>query len=109
MTIGFSVTIINDFCHALQIIENETFSLIISDFDMPIINGALLAEKVRALKITVPILILSGRADLVPKDIGPANSLLHKDSGVSALLATVKRLLQSEDIVPRIESASLRD
>ena len=45
---------------ALNILQKQHFKLIISDIDMPQIDGITLAEKIRQLQIDTPILFMSG-------------------------------------------------
>ena len=49
---------------ALILIENQPIDLVIADYAMPKVNGAQLAECIQAARPALPVLIVSGYADL---------------------------------------------
>jgi CheY-like chemotaxis protein len=61
---GHDVTEAHDGAEALEVIETGTFDLLISDMNMPRLNGLGLAKAVREkLNLELPILMLSSRCD----------------------------------------------
>ena len=57
---GFDVTATSDGAKALKILENNKFKMIISDFNMPAMNGVELAIKVRERHSGTPVVLLTG-------------------------------------------------
>jgi len=57
---GFDVTATSDGAKALEILENNKFKMIISDFNMPAMNGVELAIKVRERHSGTPVVLLTG-------------------------------------------------
>ncbi len=61
--LGFDVKIAFDGAQALEMIQFEEFDLIISDIDMPYINGIELGQILRSLNIMTKIIYMSGAAE----------------------------------------------
>lgn len=67
---GYSVTACYDGAEALSAFGNGQYDMIISDIMMPNLDGFGLAEKVRELNTTVPILFMSALDDKPSKQYG---------------------------------------
>ena len=82
---------------ALQILEQQTVDLVITDYRMTPINGLELIDRLRKNSILVPVILLTGFADnlgLRPESTG-ANVVLQKSADeLATLLRHIKRLLQ---------------
>ena len=65
LTAGYTVTTAESGIEALNICEanEKTFDLLVTDFNMPQMNGRELAEKIKALGRAVKILFISGYTD----------------------------------------------
>lgn len=65
LTAGYSVTTAENGIEALNICETggKTFDLLVTDFNMPQMNGRELAEKIKASCETVKVLFISGYTD----------------------------------------------
>jgi CheY-like chemotaxis protein len=87
---GYSVMTAESPLRALELAASQRFSLVITDYDMPEMNGLVLASEIRAKGITTPILLLSGRIDAPPKATG-IDDFICKGSGPEALLASVAK------------------
>lgn len=62
--LGHRVSVAESVAQALQLIENEQhFDLVITDMAMPQMNGAQLAQAIRILQPTLPIILATGYAD----------------------------------------------
>jgi DNA-binding NtrC family response regulator len=61
---GFSVTTTPDPRQALRIHATQQFDAAVIDFQMPHLNGAELAKSMKLARPEVPVVILSGLADL---------------------------------------------
>jgi len=74
----------------------DRFDAIITDRDMPGMNGTELAAEVRRRRIGAPIIMLSGRIDLSPSDLADTDASLCKGDGPSRLLRVI------DDVLDRI-------
>lgn len=95
---GYDVTAVVDGLIAYQTLENETFDILISDVEMPRMDGFDLTTKVRANKKTanLPVILITS-----------LNSKEHKEKGieVGANAYIVKSELEQENllnIIPRL-------
>lgn len=57
---GYDVDCVNDGEEAMISIEKDNYSLLITDYEMPRINGIELTKKVRNLSPSMPIIGISG-------------------------------------------------
>ncbi len=103
---GFAVDIVTDGETALRRIElyHEDYDLIILDLTLPKKSGLEICERVRAEKITTPILVLTARMDLGGKvralDLG-ADDYLVKPFSLEELTARIRALLRRPtEIIP---------
>ena len=98
-TAGYDVKIAVDGMEAFTMINNENFDLIVSDIEMPRMNGFELTEKIRADKqfSNLPVIIVtsldSPEDKLKGMDVG-ANAYCVKSSfDQSNLLEIIQRLI----------------
>lgn len=94
---GYSVCVETDSRAALGTVlaRAADFSLIISDFSMPGLNGLQLAERARGAGYTMPFIITSGDTAQIDKSAADrlCVSLLQKPFGCRSLTATVRSIL----------------
>ena len=76
---------------ALHLLSLKDYSLVITDFQMPAMDGNLLTEKIKASYTDLPVIMVSG----TPPDNYKADVLLGKPFKLDILLATIKKLLSS--------------
>ena len=81
---------------ALAALQADTsIRLLVVDFAMPEMNGAALAAKVRPLYLELPILLITGNADLDAVQAAiPGVPMLAKPFGHAQLAAHVGELLK---------------
>lgn len=72
-------------------LPGNRFDLLLSDIDMPIMNGIKLAEKVRRYCPGIHVVLMSGNAE--PKE-HDAHVFLAKPIPMSDLLSTIKRFTE---------------
>ena len=60
---GHTVLLATDGAHAVELMEEHHFDLLLSDIAMPLMDGISLALKVRAARPHVPILLMTGYAN----------------------------------------------
>lgn len=95
---GFDVTDAEDGVDALQKAKSQTFDLVISDINMPNMDGITLVQELRALSEYkfIPILMLTTESSAEKKQAGRsagATGWIVKPFNPDQLLATVKKVL----------------
>ena len=95
---GHQVTEANNGAEALEALKTRTFNLIISDINMPVMDGLTFIKKVRVLaayKFT-PILVLTTEMDPAKKKVAKesgATGWLVKPFDPEQLLNTIRKVL----------------
>jgi chemotaxis protein histidine kinase CheA/CheY-like chemotaxis protein len=99
--VGFAVQSCSDGLEALQWLEsNEPPALMITDVEMPNMDGLTLIDRCRKTGVQIPILVLSSR---LSEDWGKeaqrvgANEFLNKGFTTGELLSTIERLLAPQE------------
>ena len=96
---GFEVTVASDGIEALTHLENEVFDLVLTDVEMPRMNGFELTEHIRAHATlsNVAILILTSLASDADRrrgmDVGADGYIVKSSFDEQSLLAAVDRLV----------------
>lgn len=95
---GHTVTEAPDGQRALEIAKNQTFDLVLTDVNMPVMDGLTLTRELRKLPSyrTTPILVLTTEAGTDKKQEGRAagaTGWLVKPFNPDQLLATTKRVI----------------
>jgi two-component system chemotaxis sensor kinase CheA len=96
---GFDVTVASDGIEALTHLENEVFDLVLTDVEMPRMNGFELTEHIRAHATlsNVAILILTSLASDTDRrrgmDVGADGYIVKSSFDEQSLLAAVDRLV----------------
>jgi CheY-like chemotaxis protein len=95
---GFQVLEVGDGVSALSAVraQNGAISIMVSDYDMPGIDGGILARRVKEQFPTIPILLVSSNADAFDCLFGDA--FLAKPFIPSVLVEVVRRLLPKESL-----------
>jgi two-component system, NtrC family, nitrogen regulation response regulator NtrX len=97
------VTVADNAERALQLIKSQNFDLVFSDVVMPGKNGLTMLENIRSQNITVPVVMMSGQADIekaVKATKLGALDFLEKPISSEKLLLTVENALKLQ----RLES-----
>ena len=96
---GFEVCVAADGIEALEVLESDTFDLVLTDVEMPRMDGFALTEKIRAHPTNghVAILILTSLASDSDRrrgmDAGADGYIVKSAFNEAALLSAVERLL----------------
>jgi EAL domain-containing protein (putative c-di-GMP-specific phosphodiesterase class I) len=93
---GYSVTTARDGKQAMALLEGATFDAIVSDIDMPHMNGIQLLEVVRQREADVPVLLITGNPDLGTAVQAVAHGALQyliKPVNIADLQSAVKRAI----------------
>jgi DNA-binding NtrC family response regulator len=94
---GHEATVCDNAARALELAKERPFDLILSDVVMPVRDGLLLLEDVRAAGITVPVVMMSGQAHIqmaVRATLLGALDFLEKPISTEKLLLTVENALK---------------
>jgi DNA-binding response OmpR family regulator len=89
---GFEVISTPDPAEAVRIVASQRVDLVIFDQFLKGVLGTELAKTMKAMRPTVPILILSGSIDK-PDDLGGADDFMCKTDGPEALIEIGHRLV----------------
>ncbi len=76
---------------ALESLANESFDLVLSDMQMPVMDGVELAQSIRKLNTTIPIILLSS--------VGDDQAKIHRELFSSILTKPVKQNLLFKHIL----------
>lgn len=90
---------------AVQIVEAEELDLILLDFQLPILNGLEVIQKLRQLNKGIPIIMMTGMSEKMEMEIGKfaeVKALLRKPFDISQVLALVEKNIKTEKIQAKI-------
>lgn len=76
----------------LQLFQSEKVDLVIVDYWMPGMNGLAVAAEMKKIKRWVPIIILSGFAELPGEAVGIADRWIIKGHSTEELLHSIRAL-----------------
>lgn len=78
--------------HGLAVLDRAAPDLLLVDFAMPSMNGARMAEVVRARRPDLPIIFASGysETEAIESVVGPSAVMLRKPFGVGDLEAVLR-------------------
>ena len=104
---GYKVTVAKDGLEAWEALQADRFDLLITDQEMPRLDGLGLAAKARLHGLSVPVILMSGSLEAVGQAEGPrfAGALLKPCSG-NLLLKVVERALSQPAVSTQQEEHS---
>ena len=82
---------------ALARLEKQKYDLVISDMQMPLMDGSELLQKMRSMKIKTPVILISAYTAMdMPNGIDTCNfaDVLFKPFESSNLISTINRILK---------------
>lgn len=97
---GYEVTSSYDGVHALKMVQQEHFNLIILDVMLPEMDGITVCETIRLTNTEIPILILSARNTSADRVLGlkkGADDYLTKPFNLEELLLRVNKLIRKSE------------
>jgi len=89
---GFEVVTCSDPKRAVTLVERNKFDLLVTDFDMPGIDGLCFAKQARAADYRGPILMSTGSDRVYGLGICWIDRLLPKSAPVGALIQEIRTL-----------------
>lgn len=82
---GYRITLAGNGIETLDLLEDETYCLLIADMDMPEMDGIELVIRIRSLNIPLPIIVMSSGGKKSELLKAGADYFLLKPFGISQL------------------------
>src|SRR6266576_1229817 len=89
---GYQVIVAASGLEALQVLDQANINLVLSDQMMPGMSGTELTKSVKAMRPTMPVILISGVNEL-PADASYADRFISKVGGPELLFQTVIEVL----------------
>jgi CheY-like chemotaxis protein len=89
---GYHVVTAASGAEALEVLNRTNISLVLSDQMMPGMTGTELTKSVKALRPTMPVILISG-VNEVPEDASYADRFISKVGGPELLFKTIVEVL----------------
>jgi DNA-binding NtrC family response regulator len=88
---GLSVITTSDPMKTMAIVAQarETIGMAVLDYDMPVMNGCLLAKHIRSMLPELRIILYSGAVDIPENEMESVDAFISKSAGVPALLKQI--------------------
>jgi CheY-like chemotaxis protein len=97
---GYSVAATNDPRKALYLAGNTGFDLAILDYDMPAMNGAQLAHRLKQCQCDLPVILFSGNPFLPADAFSVVDGHMMKGENVELLLQKLREKICSSGSSP---------
>jgi len=91
---GYQVVTAASGAEALELLNSKNFTLVLSDQMMPGMTGTELTKFVKAMRPTMPVILISG-VNEVPDDASYADRFISKVGGPELLFKTIVDVLAS--------------
>jgi two-component system, NtrC family, response regulator GlrR len=96
---GYAVLTAGDARRGMQLFKSEAPDAVVLDYEMPLINGGVLAERIRRVNRSIPIVMLSA-CNSVPKWVLKAvNTFIRKPTAPSCLIGAIEFLTRGREAV----------
>jgi CheY-like chemotaxis protein len=92
---GYSVVTAANPNTAITLAKRQRPDLMIVDYTMPVMNGCMLADRLRIIMPKLHIILYSGSLDIPDSDILKVSAFVSKSDGLHVLLRHVAQLLRS--------------
>lgn len=93
---GYRVIVSESGQEGLEALQSERVDLVILDYWMSGMNGIEVAERIKIMKPSIPIIILSGFAELPGEAIGLADRWILKGRSTHDLLTAITELIHNK-------------
>ena len=100
---GYHVDAAGDGAAAWEALQTKAFNLLITDHDMPRLTGVELVKKLRAARMALPVILVTGKLPAEELAQNPSlqlAALLPKPFSIGELLETVRVVLRATDSAP---------
>lgn len=95
MSRGHHVTLAGGGREALRSFEQGDYDLVITDLGMPDVNGWEVARAIKAMRASMPVLLLTGWSDAVDAQAGRVDAVIKKPFDTTKLAAAVSAALRA--------------
>ena len=102
---GYQVLAASSGTEALQIVASHRVDLVLLDYHMPVMNGDVIAERMKASQPDVPIAILSADEGLSGSALKSVEAFVSKSESPGNLLTIVEHLLEDRFPIAAPESS----
>lgn len=95
---GYECIAVNDGLEAKEILKSEKFDLLLTDFNMPVVDGTELLFWCREQGLNLPVVFITGSPELIPvqkkamKDT--STTLIHKPFNFRVLIEAIEVALE---------------
>lgn len=88
---------------ALEMFRRAPYDLVVTDLQMPVMNGQTLIARIKAMAWDTPVIVMTGQGPEALADVGglvSADAVLYKPFDLNKLVATVRTLLSNRKPAP---------
>ena len=89
-SVGYRVLLAESGPQGLDLLQREHVHTVILDYRMPEMTGAEVAERIRAIRPWLPIIMLSAYVDLTERQLKDVNAYVTKGESPDVLLRTIE-------------------
>jgi CheY-like chemotaxis protein len=94
---GYSVVTAAHPNKAIVLAKREKPNLAILDYALPVMDGCMLADRLRVMMPRLPVILYSGSPDIADHDLTRVDVFVPKSDGLQSLLTNVTRLLSNSE------------
>ena len=95
---GYEVFTVSDGLQGLAFIETRgnEIDLIISDVEMPVMNGVEMLKRIRVIRPDMPVIVTSGYSDIHGEVLkNGADAFLRKPARIQEIIKTITEVMES--------------
>jgi CheY-like chemotaxis protein len=81
---------------AIELIHSQDFGLVLLNYQLPDMTGAQLAQEIRGLDSSVPIILMSGVSSLPAGELAYVDAHIGRDSSIEDLTHLMRQLLEKD-------------
>jgi len=96
--LGYAVLTAADARQGMQLFETEAPDAVVLDYEMPTVNGGVLAGRIRRANGAIPIVMLSGSTSVPSSALTDVDTFLAKAIAPSLLKAVIEFLTRGQEV-----------
>jgi DNA-binding response OmpR family regulator len=96
---GYAVLTARDARRGMQLFESEAPDAVVLDYEMPSVNGGVLAERIRRVNCLIPIVMLSACNSVPSWVLNLVNTFIRKPTAPSYLIDAIEFLTGGQEAV----------
>ena len=93
---GFTVQTATTPWEAMELIHMDSFALALLNYQLPEMTGAQLAQEIRALDPTLPIVLLSGQGSIPAGELAYVDAHIGRGSSIEDLAHAMRALMDKD-------------